>query len=152
MKRSLLPNAWPFLTALLREIFDVYLLNNDKSPQYDAGTLKKLFLFYASISRTSIFDFKVKAIQELTEKEIKNQIWPLLSKEKRPAKTEMFKKTQSLLQKLLDLTSNEKKFFEEYYQGVPDFSLLFDNAGLVRICQEYPITIWKQAHLTRRKV
>ena len=135
-----------------RDLFDVYLLNNDKAPQCDANTLKKLFLFYASISRSSIFDFKIKAIQELTEKEIKDQLWPLLSKEKRPTKTEMFKKTQPLLQKLFDLTSNEKKFFEEYYQGVPDFSLLFDNAELIRMCQEHPMTIWKQAHLTRRKV
>ncbi len=134
-----------------RDLFDVYQLNNDKTLQYDAGTLEKLFLFYASVSRSSIFDFKVNAIQELTEKEIKDQLWPLLSKEKRPTKTEMFKKVQPFLRGLLNLTANENKFFKDYYQGVPDFSLLFDNPELIRIGQEHPMTIWKQAHLTREK-
>lgn len=133
-----------------RDLFDVYLLNSPKAPEYDFDTLKKFFLFYSSISRSSFFDFKIEFIQKLTEKEIKDQLWPLLSKEARPAKSEMLKKARPFLQRLLTLNSGERRFFDEFYRGTPDFSLLFNKPRLAETCQAHPMVLWKQRHIRRK--
>lgn len=132
-----------------RDLFDVYLLNSTEAQDYDFDTLKKFFLFYSSISRSSFFDFKIESIQALTEKEIKDQLWPLLSKKTRPAQSEMLKKARSFLQRLLKLSSSERRFFEQFYRGAADFSLLFNHPTLVQTCQSHPMVLWKQEHLRK---
>lgn len=132
-----------------RDLFDVYLLSSAEAPEYDFDTLKNFFLFYASISRSSFSDFKIESIQKLTEKEIKDQLWPLLSKEARPAKSEMFKKAAPFLHRLLTLNASERRFFDEFYRGTPDFSLLFDKSTLAQTCQTHPMVLWKRQHLKR---
>ncbi len=132
-----------------RDLFDVYLLSSSEAPEYDFDTLKKFFLFYSSISRSSFFDFKIDLIQKLTEKEIKDQLWPLLSKKTRPSKSEMLKKATPFLRRLLTLSLREKQFLEGFYRGRPDFSFLFDKPTLVQTCQAHPMVLWKQQHLER---
>ena len=138
-----------------RDLFDVYLLSSAEAPECDFDTLKKFFLFYSSISRSSFFDFKIESIRKLTEKEIKDQLWPLLSRKARPVRktclpagrSEMLKKATHFLRRLLTLNSSERQFFENFYQGAPDFSLLFDKPTLIQACRMHPMVIWKQQHL-----
>lgn len=133
-----------------RDLFDIYFLNVELSNQYDLQKLKRFFYFFACISGTSFFDFHLKKVQAISDKDIKDLLWPLLAKQNRVPASQMVKKSETLLKDLLTPSAKQKRFFELFYEGKPDFNLLFED-GFAEKASQHPMVIWRQQGISKRK-
>ena len=138
-------------TALLdrgapRDLFDVYHFNVHNDHPFDAKLFRRFFLFYASLSRRNMKKFKTDTVivESITEKDIKNNLWMLLSKENRVKRNVMLKTVLPFIKDLLALSADEKKFFELFNGGKVDFGLLFADKILVEKLANHPMVLWRQ--------
>lgn len=144
-------------TALLdrgtpRDLFDVYYFRTQNDHPFDFRKFRRFFLFYSSLSRRNIRKFKqdTDIVEAITDKDIKNHLWMLLSKENRFKRSVMLKTVLPFLKELLDLNASEKKFFELFCNGKVDFGLLFDDKGLSSRLANHPMVLWRQQNRNQK--
>ena len=115
--------------------------------------LRKFVVFYAAIGGEQApksFDFK--KLNEITERDIRMRLGPLLRKKERFDLAAAKERVNKYLVKLLSLTEKEKQFLLEFRNGEYRPELLFDGLILERI-SAHPMAMWKmQNHGPNKQV
>lgn len=131
-----------------RDLYDVYnfLVTNIK---FKKSLLKKLVIFFGCLDRKDFRKFSSDSICEITEKDIKNDLMPLLRKGTVVSRGKMIKTVKPLLEYVLKLDKQGKRYVDDFFIGEYKPELLFTNEKVVDIesLKKHPMALWKQQHI-----
>ena len=131
-----------------RDLFDVYVLLT-KGPEYKKALLRKIVIFFGCLDRSDFRGFTFHSIAEITDKEIKAGLVPLLRKGVVIGRSEMIKKVKPLLEDILKLRKNEKEYVKSFFKGeyVPELLFTKGEVADLSALKNHPVALWKQQHI-----
>lgn len=143
------------VTALLsraaaRDLYDVNnMLKSEMFSEKDMELLRKCVIFYKTINSEEVFNrFDTSAVDKITFSKIKADLFPVISSSEKKydlSGTIAFVKEQ--LEKLLQMTPNEKEFIERYFKKEYHPELLFDSEEICDRLKEHPIVKWQYSRM-----
>ncbi len=134
-----------------RDIYDCDLITRGTHP-FDATLMRKLVLFYLSMSAVDVRTLGLDSIDKVTEKNIRDILQPMLSKVDLPDLTTMKKNIHENIGPILDLTSNELMFFDKFYEEKHmQQELLFDGIPVPNDLSCHPGIVWRLMQLGRKE-
>ena len=143
------------ITALLsraaaRDLYDVNnMLKSKMFSEKDMELLRKCVIFYKSINSDEAFDsFDTSAIDKITFSKIKSDLFPVISSSEKKydlSGTIAFVKEQ--LEKLLQMTPDEKEFVKRYFKKEYLPELLFDSKEICDRLKSHPLVKWQYSKM-----
>ena len=134
--------------GVARDLFDAYSLLHNKV-EFKRALLKKIIIFFGCLDREDFRKFTPDSINNITARDIKTDLLPLLRKGTAPSISKMVKKIKPTLEGMLTLTVEEKEYVGKFFQGEYNPALLFtqeDGVDLAAL-KKHPMAIWKQKHI-----
>ncbi len=134
-----------------RDLFDVYSLVSEKI-KIDKNILRKLFIFFGCISKKDFRKFSIENVNKITEKDIRDNLMPLMRKGKNISKSKMVSGVKHLIEKLFIFCDNEKKYIDNFYKGIYSPELLFADKKIIDIVglKNHPMVLWKQMSIKKK--
>jgi len=130
--------------AAARDLYDAYCFARDGVP-HDRTRLRRAFILFAvsALPRT-IWDYDAGRANRVTEERIERELWPVLRRGARPDLRTMTETVAPLLESLLALSDDERRFAESVYAGEPQPQHLFpDDPVLAERAGSHPALAWK---------
>ena len=144
------------LNALLsratpRDIYDADLIARGVHP-FDGPLLRKMTLFFLSLSPGDVRTMRPDAIEKVTDKNIQDILRPMLSRTDVPDLAAMKKNILGFVQPMLDLTPDERRFFDVFYgERRMEQDLLFGEVSVPQGLSRHPAIVWRLMQLSRKK-
>ena len=131
-----------------RDLYDsVFLVDNMKL--FDKDMLRKAVVFYLSLNNIFKFDnSSFNKINAITQRNIKIELQPVLKKGEIFQLEDSKKAIIDLLNKLLTLTDNEKRYLEEFSRGNFNPSLLLDESISAKV-DKHPMAKWRAMNIKK---
>ncbi|MDR1895783.1 MAG: nucleotidyl transferase AbiEii/AbiGii toxin family protein [Prevotellaceae bacterium] len=133
-----------------RDLYDVQnMLKHDVIQPDKQDLLRKIIVFYLVLGAKNKIEppFNFESIHRLKYNQIRANLIPVLRKSERfdfeTAKTIV----KGYLDKLMILTGNEKRFIENFNQGIYQPDLLFDDENIIGRIKEHPMAVWRINHI-----
>lgn len=126
-----------------RDLYDIYKTFLMK-PTLHLKILRSLFLYYALVSRISVFDLIQPRFEYISAYDIRRLLYPLLIRGDRPNRDEMIAGAEKFLEPVLTIKDNEAKIIEHFYStGDLDSDTLFQEEKLRQKIEKSPALAWK---------
>ena len=133
-----------------RDLYDVHnmIIHNIIKPEHQ-NLLRKIVLFYLAVGSKNavILPFNFESISALKYNKIRANLIPVLNKNEHfnfeTAKMEV----KEYLSSLMMPTRNEKLFVENFYKGIYQPDLLFDDEDIINRIKKHPMAIWKTKNI-----
>lgn len=131
-----------------RDLFDVYSLLNE-GVKFKKPLLKKVSIFFGCLDRSDFRKFSPNSINNITEREIKTDLLPLLRKGIAPSRAKMIKNIKPFLEDMLTLSRQEKEYVNSFFKGEYSPELLFTGKEVADLdsLMKHPMALWKQQHI-----
>lgn len=131
-----------------RDLFDVYSLLKE-GLKFNKLLLKKIVIFLGCLNRKDFRRLSCGFINNITEKEIKSDLFPLLRKGMVVSKGRMIRTVKPLLEDILTLNKQEKEYVDRFFKGEYIPELLFTKHEVVDLeaLKRHPLALWKQQHI-----
>lgn len=129
-----------------RDLYDIYNLQKEKI-SINRKILRKLFIFFGCLSRKDFREYKPENVNEITDQDIKENLWPLLRKDEMPNLKEMLNYVKPFLKEVFNYLSEEKEYVKSFFRAEFKPELLFGTLLDARKLKRHPMVIWKQRHL-----
>ena len=143
------------LNALLsratpRDIYDADLIAGGVHP-FDGPLLRKMTLFFLSLSPGDVRTMRPDAIEDVTDKNIRDILRPMLSRTVVPDLAAMKKNILGFVRPMLDLTPDERRFFDAFYgERRMEQDLLFGELSVPQGLSRHPAIVWRLMQLSRK--
>jgi hypothetical protein len=132
-----------------RDLYDADLIARGVHP-VDDGLLRKVTLFYLSMTSNDVRNLGVDAIEKVTEKNIRDNLQPMLSRGDVPDLKVMKMNILMLIRPMLDLRPDEKRFFDTFYEAARmEQGLLFGDLIVSPELSSHPGIVWRLMNLNR---
>ncbi len=133
-----------------RDIYDIfnlvnYLLN------YDKLLFRKAVIFLGASKREDFRKVCPEKLKNISERDLKNSLYPLLPQEERIDKKILFNKTIPFIANLLNFTKDEEEFLNRYLdKGEYRPDILFSKyPDLIPKLEKHPALLWKKLHIEK---
>jgi len=143
------------ITALLsryapRDLFDVYQMIAS-FPLMDRDLLRSLLLFNGVTAKISVFEqFELK-LESITQKDIKNILWPLLRAGSYPSREEMVSQVEKFLTHYLSFTDEEEAAIKSFDKtGELALETLFPQEDVRERIRRSPSLQWKVQNINKK--
>ncbi len=136
--------------AATRDLYDVN--NMFKSELFTCkglDLLRKCVIFYKTINSDNAFDhLDISAIDKITFSKIRSDLFPVISSsEKKYNLPETVSFVKENLNNILEMSTDEIRFVEHYFNKDLRPELLFDSDGICQRIAKHPIIEWKFSNL-----
>jgi hypothetical protein len=149
------------ITALLdrtlaRDLFDVANLP-ERSPGLEGSSgFRSVVIAWCGILVHPLHAYSRDRLDRVDDASIEQQLVPMLSGSSRPARAELAQRAWSVLEPILELSSNEREYCDRLQQGELRPELLFpDDEAMAQRFREHPALLWKaqnaRAHHARTR-
>jgi hypothetical protein len=142
------------MTALLargspRDLYDADLIARDICP-FDRQFFRKIVIFNLCLSKQDAREITEDGVAEITEKEIKNSLLPMLPRSERPDIEQMRSRVVDLARQVLRYDDRERHFLHDFYvQHKFDGELLFGGFPVAKGLENHPALQWRLMQLER---
>lgn len=131
-----------------RDLYDlINIVNYQKA--YDKSLFHKAVILLGASKREDFRKIKPSRLSEISDREIKNTLYPLLPKEKRVSREDILDKISPFLTNLLKFTSEEKVFLDSYLDKAtyrPDILFKGYPRSIPNI-DKHPAILWKRKNI-----
>ena len=129
----------------VRDLYDIHnLLEYDLFSESEEVLLRKCVAFYYAIGSESLpFEFPVSNIDEISQRRIKTDLYPVLRSKERFDLQASQLQVKTWLDDLLKLENNEWKFLEAFRNKEYHPELLFDSDEILQRIGIHPMALWK---------
>lgn len=131
-----------------RDLYDLFnIVNYPKA--YDKSLFRKAVILLGASKREDFRKIKPDRLSEISDREIKNTLYPLLHKDKRISRKEILDKVNPFLSNLLDFSPEEKEFLDSYLDKAiyrPDILFKEDQSSFSHI-DKHPAMLWKRKNV-----
>jgi len=144
------------LSALLargtpRDIYDADLIARGIHP-VDGALLRKMTLLFLTMGPVDVRTIGTGALDEVTDKDIRDSLGPMLAKNDLPKIATMKKNVLELVRPILDLSPDERRFFDTFYgDGKMEQALLFGEVPVQDGLNRHPSIVWRLMQLARKR-
>ena len=126
-----------------RDVFDVAnLLSSGKV--YDEARLRKAFLFYAFLDDASLLTVDLDAIRTIIPLDYSRRLYPVLRRAERPDPDAMVDLVLPHVERMLQLTENERAFSQRLGSGRFEPDLLFRGVQVAEDIHHHPGGEWRR--------
>jgi len=133
-----------------RDLFDLYQLALQNS-EIDKHRLSNLIIYYGIISRESIFSLFELKLESISDRLIRTQLYPMLTKNNRPDFNDLNSTAEQFLNPFIQLNTKQTNIIENFYaSGILDATELFDDKEFSKKILKSPNFIWKSENIKRR--
>ncbi len=136
--------------AAARDLYDVNnMFKAELFTRHDLDLLRKCVIFYKTINSETAFDhFDTSAIDKITFSKIRSDLFPVISSsEKKYNLPETISFVKENLTNILEMSSDEIRFVEYYFNKDLRPELLFDSDEICKRIIKHPIIEWKFSNL-----
>jgi len=133
-----------------RDIYDVANIV-DYTGNYDRRLFRKTVILLGASQREDFRKVKADKLYEVSDKDIKDSLYPLLPQNKRVDRKELFGKIIPFIADILNFTSSEKEFLDRYLDNAeykPKL-LFYEYPDLIPRIEEHPVLLWKRLNVER---
>ena len=133
-----------------RDIYDVANIV-DYTGNYDRRLFRKIVILLGASQREDFRKVKADKLYEISDKDIKDSLYPLLPQDKRINKKELFDKIIPFVIDILKFTSSEKEFLDRYldYAEYKPELLFYEYPDLIPRIEEHPVLLWKRLNVEK---
>ncbi|MCE5175494.1 MAG: nucleotidyl transferase AbiEii/AbiGii toxin family protein [Bacteroidales bacterium] len=133
-----------------RDLYDVHNMisyNIIKPEQRDL--LRKIVLFYLAVGSSNkiAVPLHFEGLDALKYNKIRASLIPVLKKSEHFDFETAKMMVKEYLSSLMTLTDGEKLFVENFYKGIYQPNLLFDDEDIINRIKEHPMAIWKTKNM-----
>jgi predicted nucleotidyltransferase component of viral defense system len=142
------------MTALLaratpRDLYDADLIARDIRP-FDRQLFRKIIIFNLCLSKQDAREITEDGVAEITEKEIRNSLLPMLPRSERPDIEQMRSRVADLARQVLRYDDREKRFLHAFYvRHKFEGELLFGGFPVAKGLEKHPALLWRLMQLER---
>lgn len=131
--------------AAARDLYDTYrMIRFEVISAKEKAMLRKVIVFYTAISTKAINkEFNMKAIDTITEKRIKRELYPVITRRDEFSLEPAKKLVKAYISDLMNLTEDEHEFLERFERGEYIPQLLFKEKEIMDRIKNHPMAIWK---------
>lgn len=133
-----------------RDIYDLANIVN-YTGNYDNRLFRKTVILLGASQREDFRKVKTDKLYEVSDKDIKNSLYPLLPRNKRIDRKELFEKIIPFIADILNFTSSEKEFLDKYLDNAeykPKL-LFYEYPDLIPRIEEHPVLLWKRLNVEK---
>lgn len=106
--------------------------------------LQDMFVFYSGTLDYPLTDFNRDRLDELSQSEVEDSLWPMLQSGNRPSKDDLIGRAKEILDPLLELNDNQLEFIESLQLGDFHPEILFpDDPETAERLAMHPALLWK---------
>lgn len=132
---------------------DIYDLVNivDYTGNYDRRLFRKTVILLGASQREDFRKIKADKLYEVSDKDIKDSLYPLLPRDKRINREELFVKIIPFVLDILNFTSSENEFLDRYLDNAeykPEL-LFYEYPDLIPQIEEHPALLWKRLNVEK---
>lgn len=110
----------------------------------EKALLRKIIVFYTAISaKTFNKEFNMKALDTITEKRIKRELYPVITKRDEFSLEPAKKLVKAYITDLMNLTEDEHEFLERFESREYIPQLLFAESEIIERIKNHPMAVWK---------
>ena len=132
---------------------DLYDLANIArySGEYDGCLFRKTVILLGASQRRDFREIKPNIIQDITENEVKNSLFPLVQRNESISREELLKTVEPFVTELLNLKPEEKEFLDRLLDNAEYIpSLLFkEYPELSKQLEKHPALLWKRMNVEK---
>lgn len=133
--------------AAARDLYDFEKMIQKDLFSQKRDMFRKCIVFYAAVSAEVINKtFSTDAIETITFKKIRRELFPVLRQEERTQQFDINEKihvVKQYLKTLMKLTDSEKEFLDKFERKEYEPGLLFDDETIQKRIAEHPMALWK---------
>ena len=133
-----------------RDIYDVANIV-DYTGNYDKRLFRKIIILLGASQREDFRKIKADKLYEVSDKDIKDSLYPLLPRDKRINREELFVKIIPFVLDILNFTSSENEFLDRYLDNAeykPEL-LFHEYPDLIPQIEEHPVLLWKRLNVEK---
>ena len=133
-----------------RDIYDIANIV-DYTGNYDRCLFRKTIILLGASQREDFRKIKADKLYEVSDKDIKDSLYPLLPQDKRIDRKELFGKIIPFIADILNFTSSEKEFLDRYLDNAeykPEL-LFYEYHDLIPQIKEHPVLLWKRLNVEK---
>lgn len=133
-----------------RDIYDVANIV-DYTGNYDKRFFRKTVILLGASQREDFREIKADKLYEVSDKDIKDSLYPLLPRDKRINQKELFDKIIPFVLDILKFIPSEKEFLDRYldYAEYKPELLFYEYPDLIPQIEEHPVLLWKRLNLEK---
>ena len=132
-----------------KDLFDIYqILNSNLS--FDLERIKAVYIYYMTIANNEDKIEKIDKITEITNYNIKKNLYPIIKKNSNPNLEKMKKEVLDYIMECSILTKEQEQFITNFKKGYNNPEYLFKDEQVIENAINNPIAKWK-IKLIRRK-
>jgi predicted nucleotidyltransferase component of viral defense system len=133
-----------------RDLFDLYQLALQNS-EIDKHRLSNLIIYYGIISRESIFSLFELKLESISDRSIRTQLYPMLTKNNRPDFNDLNSTVEQFLNPFIQLNTKQTNIIENFYaSGILNAPELFDDKEFSKKILKSPNFIWKSENIKQK--
>ncbi len=131
--------------AAARDLYDTYrMIKYELIIDKERALLRKVIVFYAAISAKTINkEFSTKALDNITERRIKRELYPVITIRDEFSLEPAKKLVKAYISDLMNLTEDEYEFLERFERGEYIPQLLFTESEIIERIKNHPMAVWK---------
>lgn len=131
--------------AAARDLYDVTnMIRFGIFDEADENVLKKCVIFYAAVSSKKINKtFNTKAVDSITERKIKTDLFPVIRKRETFDLEAAKKIVKEYIDDLMVLSRDEMEFLNRFENKEYLPELLFDDLDILKRIKNHPMILWK---------
>jgi len=133
-----------------RDIYDLTNIANYKG-DYDKVLFRKAVILLGTSKRKDFRKINPDRLQEVSDREIENTLYPFLPKDKRLSKRELSDQAIPFVKELLKFTAQEKEFLDRYLDNAeykPEI-LFPEYPDLIPELEQHPALLWKRLNVEK---
>jgi len=136
--------------ATARDIYDVANIS-DYTNMYDKQLFRASVILFGVSKREDFRKVSYEKLTTISERDIENELYPLLPRDKRIQRIELLDKALPFVSDLLGFTLQEKNFLDRFLDNAdykPEI-LFAEYPKLVPKLQRHPAVLWKRLNVER---
>lgn len=132
-----------------KDLFDIYqILNSNLS--FDLEKIKAVYIYYMTIANSEDKIEKIDKIIEITNYNIKKNLYPIIKKNSNPDLEKIKKEVLDYIMECSILTKEQQHFITDFKKGYNNPEYLFKDEQVIENALNNPIAKWK-IELVKRK-
>jgi hypothetical protein len=135
-----------------RDLYDIYCLSLNESFPLKKSLLRKYFIFYGAIARDDFRTMSVETIDQVTPRDIKRTLYPLLQRELVFDLEKNRLRVKRFVGALFHFTHKEYEFIDSFFEGRYQHELLFNAKYFSKHLAQHPMVEWKLSHIRKHLI